>query len=647
MRLGIGKNKREFMALDRVAQLAVDIVVNARRASMNLNRVRRDLHNTANSSNKLNKSLLGIGASAAIFLAVVQATRLLAASVSGVVGAYAQLEKQILDVQVVAQTKNVQQLADNFIRLGKALPGAEFQTISEVMQNAARLGIRGNAELAEFTRVATLLSQVAGDIAPADASRDLGTLLLNFDLGIEKAEALGSAINKLSDDYPVLTGEILKTSARLAGFAKAVGFSETELAALTTTLLKSRLSATTVRTSIVRLVTALQEEPLEVRDALKLTGEEINNLANLVDQGKPFQAIQEFIRLLGKLPATERFGALKELGLASSRVTQNISVLVDKQEDLVEVLDKVNIEYATNTNLLEKQQIVASQAASKLIDLGKAWELFKASFADGDFLNRAITQLRTILELLTPEGFRVPKVEIASTLEAVERERNIAISKRARLLKRSKEISDSSPFGINTALVGLRALINEQNRIIATTTKQLQSLINLQSKQLPPGFVEAGAMFGQGGGAENARVKRGLLKEELELIPKQIQANEKLIDSFIGLAGKSGQILNLRLEQARMAEGFADPAIRGALNTVFSEQIKDIKAEGRKPAQFMGLTDAWRKATIDANKKTKTVELLNAQKLLMEKANALADQNNQKHDREIKLLEKLGPQKVN
>jgi TP901 family phage tail tape measure protein len=473
------------MPIDRLAQLAVDIVINTRRAQLALHRLQGQMGSSAKSARRLRDSLIALGLGASVFLLFRKAGILLTQAIRASVDAFVSLEEQIANVSKISK-KSMTDTAKDVFNLSRQLVGVNFETITDTMQSVARAGV-GDA-LEEFTKAAVILQRVSGDIGSREAAEGLAALQLNLKDSGRNAMQLASGIDALSDNFLVTSGEILKTSARLSGFADAAGISVEDLNALSASLLSTKVSATVVRTSISKLLIALQSEPLKVGEALKLTREETERFFVLI-RTKPVEAIKAFTEALQKLTPGEQTEALKELGIASARVRSVIEILKGNLDSIGKAQQISTDATLEGVAALQKQITVASTAAAKIEEMKKEWTLFKASLIEA---GGPITFISGLLRTLSErEGAPKNFASLFEDITAPTSEKSALIQINAlqtRIVKIRKTLVELDELE-KKALGGFR--VNYIDRINLTgEIVQLEQKINLL-QQVRLGFQEA------------------------------------------------------------------------------------------------------------------------------------------------------------
>ena len=304
--------------------------------------------------------------------------QILTQTVIGSIKAFAELEELIVNIEKVAKTGNLEALSTAFFALGEAIKGADFSQISEAMVVSARSGVRGAEAIKDLAGAALVLSEVSLDISPTEATEGLAALTLNLDLSIEKTDELANQIDVLSDTTLSTSGEILKTSARLSGFADALGISAAEVTGLSAALLATKQSATTVRTTLTSLFEVLTSRPFEAAEAVGFTGTAIREFANLT-RTDATEAVLVFVEAFSKLDFSEQTNTLKQLEIGSKRISQvmrTFAANTDKARTAI-----TNSTEASNNaaNITSKLALANQTTAARLSELDKKWSTFKAN----------------------------------------------------------------------------------------------------------------------------------------------------------------------------------------------------------------------------------------------------------------------------
>lgn len=415
------------MAIDRIALLGIDIIVNAQRARTALKSIDQSMQNLDGFAGQLGVTLGTVGVAFSGLLLARRFTTVAVEGITIVTEAAAGLEEQIRDIEKIASSGNINKLGQDFLELGQNIRGLSFEELARGAQTAARAGVTLDNGLLKLTSTTSRYAMVAGDLTPDEATEGIARLLANFDMGVEKADNLTSAINGLSDAFPTTSGEIQKTMARLSGFAEATNMTVQELAALSAVLLSSGQSATVVRSTIGSLLDKLAREPELVREQLQMTNEEFERFFILM-RSNPTEGILKFIETLNLIDPLDQSKALQELGISSFRIASTIKILQAAYDKLNPAIQKSNELFAEGTVNLDKYAVVAGGANAKLNQLHNQWTVLKASLADNNLvMNQLIGGfeiLKGLLQGFQSNNFQFNQLSAGDTAQVLDREIN-------------------------------------------------------------------------------------------------------------------------------------------------------------------------------------------------------------------------------
>ncbi len=563
---------------NQLASLAVDIVINARRFRSTLRQTRGDLEKTGKSSRGLATNITRIGLAASAFLIIQRAANLVITVIKETTLAFAKLEKQIIDIEKIAKIN----ISEQFFGLAGELPSASFENISEVMAGAARAGIQGAEGLKEFSKAVIILSEVSGDIIPAEASIGIAQLLKNFDLGTDKALQLANNIDVLSDNFVTTSGAILTSSKRLAGFASTVGISVDELNALVAALLQTGATATTVRTTLGAIFTKIIPKSLEAGRAMGLVGDELINFATIVGAGG-VEGLKFFINTLKKLPETKAQEFLKKMGIAGSR-TQLVLKLLAKTTDgeldraLKLSADSIN----TVSNVLLKYERVAKSADTTVKDLSKQYTILKTNFGG----TAVFSSLRDILRGLNEDFDNLISPKALKNLDDINE----------KLREVEGEIK-SIKGRFNVAPVGI--IGGGGGRSVLGRAEQTGKLARLKDEQKRLKFLQKVKQIEEETegdiGERKARIAQLQAEEKAEAqrFPTNIKTQQAGIDAYVkALLAHEEKAGKVRLDSAKAQKEFIDDMLDSlpTLKTGLEATLESIEKERQK--RIKALEDA-------------------------------------------------------
>jgi len=282
--------------------------------------------------------------------------------------------------------------------LSKQMPLARQELIS-VAETAARLGIRGTANILSFTRTMAMMG-VATNISAEEAADALARVAKQTGLPVERLENLGSVINELSNTMATSASEIVASVRRSAPELARLGVPAEDIAALAATLNTVSESATRAGTRLRRLGQALSDpNKIEVFAAAlgKTTGE-----IRRMRQEDPTNLIVEIVNAMAEGgAAADRLAS----GL-DARVRLALAALAQVQGDLNTALALGRDQMKNNTSLHEeysrilntvvsKQQLLTNRITETRREIGE--NMLPAMSLWLDFLNKIAEKINFII----------------------------------------------------------------------------------------------------------------------------------------------------------------------------------------------------------------------------------------------------------
>lgn len=582
------------MAIDRLAQLAIDIVVNSGRATVQMRNLHSTFRRNTQAINAMNNSFRGAFVGTGIFFSLRQVLMEIAEAIQEVTESFVTLEKSIVDIDKIAKSGNIKKLGQDFIKLTDELGIAKLDEVAKTMQGAARSGLRLGQGLEELTETAVRFAKVSDDISPEDAALGLSRLKINFKLANDEIEKIGASIDALSDSFPVTSGEILKTTARLSGLAQAAGLSAQETAGLSTALLKAGISQTVARTTITRLFTQLQDDPLLVARALKLTEKQFERFAILI-KTDAVEGIKEFIRQLNRIGPAAAQDALKELGISSSRLQQALAILKVDLEQVDKAQRVANEAFKEGTNLLEKQFKVIQTGQAQLDQLSNRWEVFKAQLAkSNEVIDTLAGGLTGLEKILGKDDFNV-NIRAANSIEDIQSELK-KVQQEITKTENSLNFLDGIGNKLHTITNPWRLITRPIQQ--AKLTGRLERLLEIQSHLAD--LLRKMADSEKERTEETKKQKENITEQTKQELERLKARKEALIQDVIDKAPRFGRSqLDTRIDSVRnQINSFKDKILEaGIVSKRLADTFKRVNEEGMKEVRRLREEDRREKIT--------------------------------------------------
>jgi TP901 family phage tail tape measure protein len=289
-----------------------------------------------------------------------------------------------------------QRLSDGIRRLATEIP-VGVNELNRITELGGQLGVQA-PDLLEFTETIALIG-VTTTLSTEEAATGFARLDNIMQLGQDSFDEMGSTIVDLGNNFAATEDEILNFALRVAPIGATVGLATDEVLAIATAF-------TSVGVRAERGGTAIQKTFIEIAEAAKTGGEELDTFARVAGvtseefarlaETDPAQAFSMFITGLKKVDEEggNVFATLDSLHLGNSRVVQSLLAMANAEGVLTDALQTADEAWKDNNALTEEAEkrfeTTASQLGilkNKVIDVGIAIgiELLPAinDFADG------------------------------------------------------------------------------------------------------------------------------------------------------------------------------------------------------------------------------------------------------------------------
>ncbi|MCK5431412.1 MAG: phage tail tape measure protein [Gammaproteobacteria bacterium] len=258
-----------------------------------------------------------------------------------------------------ASTAEIDELKDAFIELSKEMPASAAE-LAEVGAVAGQLGIKGKANILEFTETASMMA-TAFDVSSEEAATALAKLSNIYDIPISETDRLASAINALGNTTAAKEGEILAFTGSLGASARMLGFTATESVSMGASLISMGMDASDAGTRLNSAFSVMAQNTEEAGELLGMSGDKFKEAFGQ-DQ------IGTINRLIAKIKgiddSMERTTAATDVfGRIGAKAIIGLSANVD---DFATNLDTAASAYELNTSLTEEYANATDTAAAKL-----------------------------------------------------------------------------------------------------------------------------------------------------------------------------------------------------------------------------------------------------------------------------------------
>lgn len=303
--------------------------------------------------------------------------------------AFAKMDQEMQNVRKYTgqTTEQLHEMNEEFKKLDTR---TSRERLNQLAGDAGRLGIQGKEAIMEFVDAADKINVALGDDLGENAVKNIGKLSMTFGtdktMGLRGAMlATGSAINELAQNSSASAGYLVDFTARVAGFGKQVGLTQSQImgfgAVMDENMLRDEMAATAFGQLLVKMTTDLDTfarlTGLKVEEYKKLVTEDINAAIlavasslkgrDMQDLGKVFDAMN--------LDGQRAIGVLSTLGDKVNDVAERQRIASNAFKEGSSVIEEFNIQNDTVQARLEKARKefhdIAVELGEKLIPIAR------------------------------------------------------------------------------------------------------------------------------------------------------------------------------------------------------------------------------------------------------------------------------------
>ena len=271
--------------------------------------------------------------------------------------AFADMDQEMENVRKYTgqTTEKVHEMNEEFKQLDTR---TARERLNQLAGDAGRLGIKGKEAIMDFVDAADKINVALGDDLGEGAVKNIGKLAMSFGtdktMGLRGAMlATGSAVNELSQNSSAAANYLVDFTARVAGFGKQVGLTQTQLmgfgAVMDENMLRDEMAATAFGQLLVKMTTDIDTfariTGKTSEEFKKMVTEDINGAILTVARSLKGRDMQD----LGKV-----FDAMN---LDGQRAIGVLATLGDKVDDVAERQRIANEAFRKGTSITEEFNI--------------------------------------------------------------------------------------------------------------------------------------------------------------------------------------------------------------------------------------------------------------------------------------------------
>ena len=352
--------------------------------------------------------------------------------------AFADMDQEMENVRKYTgqTTEQVHEMNDEFKQLDTR---TARERLNQLAGDAGRLGIQGKEAIMDFVDAADKINVALGDDLGEGAVKNIGKLAISFGtdktMGLRGAMlATGSAVNELSQNSSAAANYLVDFTARVAGFGKQVGLTQTQLmgfgAVMDENMLRDEMAATAFGQLLVKMTTDIDTfariTGKTSEEFKKMVTEDINGAIltvarslkgrDMQDLGKVFDAMN--------LDGQRAISVLATLGEKVDDVSERQRIANDAFEKAKSITEEYNIQNSTAQAGIDK----AKKRFNELrIELGE--KLLPVARYGITTTSMFIEVISKIIELCFKYKSTLTALTTVITVLIVKKELDIALTK--------------------------------------------------------------------------------------------------------------------------------------------------------------------------------------------------------------------------
>ncbi len=264
---------------------------------------------------------------------------------------YAKMEEEMADVR-----KYTGMTADQVRDLNEEFKKMDTRTAREQLNqlagSAGRLGLQSKKDIMEFVEAADMIGVALGDDLGDGAVDKIGKLAMAF--GEDEKKGLkgamlstGSALNELAQNSSAQAGYLVDFTARVAGFGKQLGLTQTQIMGFGTVMDENLLKDEMAATAFGNMLTKMQTDTAKFA---KIAGKDVKEFSDLL-RNDANAAILALADSLKKADPQTMMKMLDDMGLDGSRAVAVLATMADKIDDVRRHQERATKAYAEATSV--------------------------------------------------------------------------------------------------------------------------------------------------------------------------------------------------------------------------------------------------------------------------------------------------------
>ncbi len=302
-----------------------------------------------------------------VFLAVKSALESAMGAVSGYVQAFASMDEHMAGVRKYAgmTTAEVEDLNEAFKGMDTR---TSREALNDLAADAGRLGLKGKDDVLAFVQAADLINIALGKDLGEDAVKNIGKLADVFGdtqrLGLKQAMlSTASTINELAQSSSASEPYLMEFANRLGGVASASGMTQAQIIGLASVMDQNKVNVEKGATAVQNIINALFSDTAKMAKGAGLDVQQFTQLLR-TDANEALLVFLEALNSKGGMAGIAP--VLKELNMSGAGVTQTLTTLAARTQQLRDTQSEAAAAFALGTSVAKEAAVANDTAAAKL-----------------------------------------------------------------------------------------------------------------------------------------------------------------------------------------------------------------------------------------------------------------------------------------
>lgn len=302
-----------------------------------------------------------------VFLGVKSAIQ----SVMGSLNEYTQAFAS-MDEHMAAVRKYTGMTTEEVGALNESFKGMDTRTSREALNDlaadAGRLGIQGKQAVLDFVQAADLINIALGEDLGEDAVKNIGKLADVFGdsqrLGLKQAMlSTASTINELAQSSSASEPYLMEFASRLGGVGASAGMTQAQLLGIASVMDQNKVNVEKGATAMQNILNALFADTAKMA---KGAGLDVQQFTALLKKDAN-EALLTFLEALNSKGGMDGIApVLKELGMSGAGVTQTLTTLAARTDQLRSTQEQAAAAFAAGNSVVKEAAVANDTAAAKL-----------------------------------------------------------------------------------------------------------------------------------------------------------------------------------------------------------------------------------------------------------------------------------------